>query len=105
MTPDELPQPRCQWEQPCRERSVMLRRSAAMYPGDHIDEEVFERLERLLPRRLDCYHPDRFAAILNAVLTAGLDAIDAGTAPTEYTHRGVTLQLQHAWPKETVSHS
>lgn len=71
----------------------MLRRYVARHPGDHISPEVFERLEQLLPRRLDSYHPDRFALVLNAVLTAGLDAIDASTAPAEYTHRGVTLRL------------
>lgn len=77
----------------CRERSVMLRRYVARHPGDHIDPQVFERLEQLLPKRLDAYEPDRFALVLNAVLTAGLDAIKAGTAPAEYTHRGVTLRL------------
>lgn len=86
----------CQWDTPCRERSVMLRRYVASHPGDHIAPEVFERLEQLLPRRPDTfppYVPFNFAAILNAVLTAGLDAIAAGQC-TEYTHRGVTLQLQ-----------
>ncbi|MBE2242451.1 MAG: hypothetical protein IAE86_06835 [Burkholderiaceae bacterium] len=78
----------------CRERNVMLRRHFAGYPGDHIAPEVFERLEQLLPRRVDSYWRDSFALVLNAVLTAGLDAIDAGTAPDEYTHRGVTLRLQ-----------
>ena len=82
------------FETPCRERSVMLRRHVARHPGDHIEPAVFERLEQLLPKRIDSYQPDRFALILNAVLTAGLDAIDAGLAHTEYTHRGVTLRLQ-----------
>lgn len=82
------------FDTPCRQRSVMLRRYVARHPGDHIDPAVWERLEVLLPRRVDAYAPDRFAAILNAVLSAGLDAIDAGTAPAEYTHRGVTLRLQ-----------
>ena len=85
---------RCMFDLPCRERSVMLRRHVARHPGDHIAPEVFERLEQLLPRRLDSYQQDRFALILNAVLTAGLDAIDAGTAPAEYTHRGATLRLE-----------
>ena len=85
---------RCMWDTPCRERSVMLRRHVARHPGDHIEPAVWERLESMLPRRLDVYAPDRFAVVLNAVLTAGLDAIDAGTAPAEYTHRGVTLHLQ-----------
>lgn len=85
---------RCIWDVPCRERSVMLRRYVARHPGDHISPEVFERLEQLLPKRLDTYSLDRFAAVLNAVLTAGLDAIDAGTAPAEYTHRGVTVRLE-----------
>jgi hypothetical protein len=84
----------CQFGQPCRERSVMLRRYVARHPGDHIEPAVFERLEQLLPRRLDAYAPDRFALVLNAVLTAGLDAIDSGQARAEYTHRGVTLHLQ-----------
>lgn len=79
---------------PCRERSVMLRRYVAAHPGDHIEPAVFERLEQLLPRQLDAYGKERFALVLNAVLMAGLDAIDAGQARTEYTLRGVTLQLQ-----------
>lgn len=89
-----MSEPRCMFETTCRQRSVMLRRHVARYPGDHIEPEVFERLEQLLPRRLDSYHPDRFSLILNAVLTAGLDAIDAGQARAEYTHRGVTLRLR-----------
>lgn len=84
---------RCMWDVPCRQRSIMLRRYVARHPGDHIAPEVFERLEQLLPKRSDIYSQDHFTLILNAVLTAGLDAIDAGTAPAEYTHRGVTLQL------------
>lgn len=84
----------CMWDTPCRQRSVMLRRHCARHPGDHIEPQVFERLEQLLPKRLDTYSPERFALCLNAVLTAGLDAIDAGTAAAKYTHRGLTLRLQ-----------
>jgi hypothetical protein len=82
------------WDVTCRQRSVMLRRHVAKHPGDHIEPAVFERLEALTPRRLDTYHPERFALILNAVLLAGLDAIEAGQAGPEFTVRGVTLGLR-----------
>jgi len=92
------PQPdtgnKCLWDVPCRQRSVMLRRHVAKHPGDHIEPAVFERLEALLPKRLDTYHPERFALVLNAVLTAGMDAIHTGRARPEYTYRGVTLLLE-----------
>jgi len=82
------------WELTCRQRSVMLRRTVARHPGDHIEPAVFERLEQLLPHAVWGYQRDHFAAVLNAVLTAGLDAIEAGQARTEYTHAGVTLRLE-----------
>jgi hypothetical protein len=82
------------WDVPCRQRSVMLRRHTARHPGDHIDPGVFERIEALTPRRAESYSPERFALVLNAVLMAGLDAIEAGTAAPDYTVRGLTLRLQ-----------
>lgn len=91
-----MTEPRRMFTTTCRQRSVMLRRHVARHPGDHIEPEVFERLEQLMGpgRTAMSYDPDRFALLLNAVLTAGLDAIEAGQARTEYTHRGMTLQLQ-----------
>lgn len=77
----------------CRERNVMLRRHFAGHPGDHIAPEIFERMEALMPKRLDAYAHGNFALVLNAVLQAGLDAIAAGQARTEYTRRGVTIRL------------
>jgi hypothetical protein len=82
------------WDVPCRQRSVMLRRHTALHPGDHIEPAVWERLEVLLPLRIDTYSPERFALVLNAVLLAGLDAIEAGHAKPEVTVRGLTLTLQ-----------
>lgn len=86
-------EPRCIWEMSCRQRSVMLRRAIASYPGDHIEPAVWQRLEAMLPKRAATYSPERFALVLNALLIAGMDAIDAGQAPAEYTHRGVTLRI------------
>jgi hypothetical protein len=87
-------EPRCMFDVPCRARSVMLRRHVARNPGDHIEPAIWERLETFTPRRLDTYSPERFALVLNAVLLAGLDAIEAGHAKPEFTVRGLTLTLQ-----------
>lgn len=84
---------RCPWQ--CRQRSILMRRQFAGYPGDHIAPDIFERLEALSLRRIDTYSRERFALVLNAVLSAGLDSIDAGRAAPEYTFRGVTVKLAH----------
>lgn len=82
----------CPWQ--CRQRNILLRRNFAGYPGDHITPEIFDRLEAMTPRRIDFYTRGRFSLVLNAVLQAGLDAIEAGQAAPEYTVRGVTVVLK-----------